>query len=142
MEEISALISELKRLKVFPTIVFVTAYNNFAIDAIKQSAFDYLVKPIDFDDLKNTILRFRTEKRCNPFEEKIDNLLSFIKQEKLSFKTKTGGIFINPQEIVYCQADGNYVDIFIDENRTLQKKDSNNESWFSLRTASGLLFKN
>ncbi len=42
-----------------PTFIFVTAYNQYAIKAIKNGAFDYLLKPIDIDELKNTLERYK-----------------------------------------------------------------------------------
>lgn len=45
-----------------PIIVFVTAYEQYAIKAIKNRAFDYLLKPLDIDELANTLLRFKNDK--------------------------------------------------------------------------------
>ena len=46
----------------FPTIVFVTAYEQYAIKAIRNRAFDYLLKPLDIDELSKTILRYENDK--------------------------------------------------------------------------------
>lgn len=53
------LVSEVKRTGFAPTFIFVTGYNQYAIKAIKAAAFDYLVKPVDLDELKEAIHRFR-----------------------------------------------------------------------------------
>ena len=46
----------------FPTIVFVTAYEQYAIKAIRNRAFDYLLKPLDIDELSKTIFRYENDK--------------------------------------------------------------------------------
>jgi DNA-binding LytR/AlgR family response regulator len=107
------LVRELKTLGLNPTIIFVTAYNHFAIEAIKHSAFDYLVKPVDIDDLKKSIERYKVERKSDTCLARIENLLQALQVEKLRFSTRTGYIFINPAEIIYCQAEGNYTDLYL-----------------------------
>ncbi|MCB0806074.1 MAG: response regulator transcription factor [Bacteroidales bacterium] len=102
------LVRELKTLQIFPAIIFVTAYDHFAIEAIRHSAFDFLIKPVDIDELQKAIARYRFEFRLNSMENKIDKLLSCISISKISFKTKTGKIYLATDKIVYCEADGNY----------------------------------
>lgn len=107
------LIRELKENNLSPAIIFVTAYNQFAIDAIKHSAFDYLVKPVDIDDLNQSIERFKNEQREDSSLDRIENLLQALQEEKLKFSTRTGFVFINPAEIIYCEADHNYTNLFL-----------------------------
>ncbi len=57
------LVEELKQRGLASTIIFVTAYNHYAIKAIRAEAFDYLVKPVDIDDLKEAIDRFIQKRR-------------------------------------------------------------------------------
>ena len=107
------LVKELKQLNLCPTIIFVTAYNHFAIDAIKHAAFDYIMKPVDIDDLQLCISRYQTEADENLFSNKIDDLLACLRKEKIKFKTREGLIFIDPEEIIFCEADGNYTNLFL-----------------------------
>lgn len=100
-----------------PTVIFVTAYNHFAIDAIKHAAFDYLLKPIDVDDLKKAIQRFRDDRLSVASLKRIENLLENLQDNKLRFATRTGYIFINPADVVYCQAEGNYTDLYLADGR-------------------------
>jgi DNA-binding LytR/AlgR family response regulator len=115
------LIRELREYNLNPTIIFITAYNQFAIEAIKHAAFDYLVKPVDIDDLKQSIERYKVERKSTVSLDRIENLLHALQEEKIKFSTRTGYIFINPAEIIYCQADGNYTDLFMtnDEKQTV-----------------------
>lgn len=107
------LVREIKDLELNPTIIFVTAYNQYAIEAIKHSAFDYLVKPVDIDDLTETIERYKVERKTAVGLDRIENLLQALQVEKLKFSTRSGYIFINPAEIIYCQAEGNYTDLYL-----------------------------
>ncbi|VAX21186.1 Two-component transcriptional response regulator, LuxR family [hydrothermal vent metagenome] len=55
-------IKELREQNINPTFIFVTGYNQYAIKAIRAAAFDYLLKPIDIDELKETIDRYRVDR--------------------------------------------------------------------------------
>src|SRR6476659_11054901 len=65
--------------KLFFDVVFCTAYDQFAIKAFKYSALNYLLKPVDPDDLKATISRIE-EKRSSPTREQFDLLIQTMKQ--------------------------------------------------------------
>ncbi|MFW5700215.1 MAG: LytR/AlgR family response regulator transcription factor [Cyclobacteriaceae bacterium] len=100
------------------TVVFFTAYYDFAIEAIKNSVFDYLLKPIDPEELANTIDRFRQSKKDEFSQEKNDALLNLMQlNAKLKFNIKSGSIFLHPNEIIYCEADGNYTILYIDSQK-------------------------
>lgn len=103
------LVKKLKSENIHLTIIFVTAYNKFAIQAIKHAAFDFLLKPIDRNELTEAIQRFKDEKQSKSIPEKLDRLLSKLEQpNKIRFNTRTGYLLIAPEEIVYCESDGNY----------------------------------
>ena len=106
------LVEELRQYNVSPTIVFVTAFNEYAIEAIKHSAFDYLVKPVDIDDLQETLSRYNAEKNQNELSNKIEDLLKCLNKEKIRFDTREGIIYMYPNDITYCKADGNYSYIY------------------------------
>ncbi|HEY5469448.1 MAG TPA: LytTR family DNA-binding domain-containing protein [Bacteroidales bacterium] len=90
-------------------IVFVTAYDQFAIKAIKNQAFDYLLKPVNRKELKDCIIKFIKIKQEESSIERVAKATEL--KEKLSrikVNTRTGTVFINPSSILYCKADGNY----------------------------------
>ncbi len=100
------ILNELSRQRYFDTlVVFTTAYDEFALKAFEYSAFDYLMKPIDPTRLQETITRYRT-RNLNLYAQRIDKLLSAVK--KVSFSTVSGVIFIDPGDVVFIQAEGNY----------------------------------
>ena len=94
-------------------VVFCTAYDQFAIRAFKYSALNYLLKPVDPEDLKETIRRIE-EKKSAPSKEQIELLFENIKQsikptaQRIALTTGDGLIFVPTRDILYCQAESNY----------------------------------
>ena len=107
------LVNELKNYDVFSTVIFVTAFDKYAIEAIKHAAFDYLVKPVDITDLQLCISRYKTEESHKHFTEKIENLLTNISKKNVKFNTREGFVFIDINEIIYCIAARNYTVIHL-----------------------------
>ncbi len=108
------LVADLKRLNIQTCVVFQTAFNHYAIQAIKTAAFDYLMKPIDPEELREVVAKYRTAKPHTHLAGKIDELLAHLNaHKKIRFNTRTGFIMIDPAEIVYCQADWSYTEIFL-----------------------------
>lgn len=103
-------ISEIQEKKLYPGIIFVTAFENFAIRAIRNAAFDYLLKPLKKEDLYKTLDRFKSfQKRKNQTDySELIEILSRSKTERIKLNTRTGYFFVDPEDIVYCEADGNY----------------------------------
>ncbi len=101
-----------------PGYIFVTAFDEFAIDAIRASAFDYLLKPVDPGELRDAINRFRSSWEEKILGEKIDHLLGSLGVDnKLKLNTRSGFLLIAPDDIVCCTADGNYTHILLASGR-------------------------
>jgi two-component system, LytTR family, response regulator len=98
------LIRRLRDYDLDPFIVMVTGYDQFAMDAIKAGAFDYLLKPVDPAELIKVISRYRQKQVKLHQPEPV---------KKIRFNTLGGFILIDPEEILYCQAEANYTDIFL-----------------------------
>lgn len=98
---------------IFFEIVFVTSFDEYAINAIKFSALDYLLKPVKLDDLEFCIKKATTniDYKINT-DEKIKSLLentnSNQSSKKLSVHTKNGVKLINADDILYAEASGRY----------------------------------
>jgi two-component system LytT family response regulator len=105
-------------------VIFTTAFNQYAIEAIRFSALDYLLKPIDADDLKASIQRF-IEKHTNEGEQQklIENLKYNLSADHADFKlavTTTKGTFFYPiSKIMRLEGDGNYTRLFFDNDKPL-----------------------
>ncbi|MBO9701930.1 MAG: response regulator transcription factor [Sporocytophaga sp.] len=102
-------------------IIFTTAHSEYAIKAIKFSALDYLLKPIDIDELQNAVSKIKSKKNDNALE-RIHLLLQNMKtgtpeKYNLAIPTQKGLIFIKVNEILYFQASGNYTEIFMTDGQ-------------------------
>lgn len=99
-------------------VVFCTAYDQFAIKAFKYSALDYLLKPVDPDDLKATVHRIRT-RRSLPTREQFELLMQHMRQPekptpaRIALTTGDGLIFVPTSDIVYCEAESNYTKVVL-----------------------------
>ncbi|MES2593070.1 MAG: LytTR family DNA-binding domain-containing protein [Bacteroidota bacterium] len=98
-------------------VIFVTAYNQFAIKAFKVNATDYLLKPINIIELINAINRI-SDRIAKPAisaiqEEKIKTALS----GKLTIPTATGSEYINIKDIIRIEADGSYSKVFSNDGK-------------------------
>jgi DNA-binding LytR/AlgR family response regulator len=93
-----------------PGIIFVTAFDNYAIQAIRNSVFDYILKPIRREEIIGAIKRFRQRiDRSQDYD--LSKLISALKGSEeviIKLNTRSGYILIHPREVVYCKADGNY----------------------------------
>lgn len=94
-------------------VIFTTAYNQFAIRAIKRSALDYLLKPISNLELAEAIRRFETKKEGSSAQKKLSLLLENLNVNdqnvsKIAFPTVEGFELIHSNQILYCRAESNY----------------------------------
>jgi two-component system LytT family response regulator len=96
-------------------IVFTTAFDQYAINAIKFSALDYLLKPIDQNELQNTLNRFETNvaKNFEPINTFKENLIQNKIFDKLAVLTQNEISFIDVNEILYLESDKNYSIIYL-----------------------------
>lgn len=102
-------------------VIFVTAYGQYALKAIEKAALDYLLKPIDMDDLARAIDRFKRIQKPTGFEQ-----LQAIKQaleeqnkpQKLVIPTKEGFDFVTQSDVLYAIADENYTNICLSNKRS------------------------
>ncbi len=104
-------------------IIFTTAYNHYSIDAIRISAFDYLVKPIGIEDLQQAVERL--SKTLNKqTKEKIDILKKSLsdnrnQDDKIAISTSEGIEFIPIKNIIHIESKSNYSKIYLTENKTI-----------------------
>ncbi len=101
-------------------VIFTTAYDHYAIRAIRFSAIDYLLKPIDVQELKAAVQRFIsnpiTKEELNPL---ISNLVTNLKSRhpqkpRLAIATSGGLTFLDIGEIIRCEADNNYTIFYLE----------------------------
>ena len=99
-------------------VIFVTAFDNYAIRAFKYSAVDYLLKPIDIDDLRSALERVMRRVQGKTFLDQMETLLYNVEtfqltQQKMAVPTLTGLVFIPIKDIMRFEAKGSYTTIFL-----------------------------
>ncbi len=105
-------------------IIFTTAYDHYAIKAIKFSAVDYLLKPIDLDELKTAIGKLKQKGDTGNASHTIDTLLSNLKNLKsdnpsITLATSDGLEFVPVKTIVRLEASGAYTTFFLNDARKI-----------------------
>lgn len=100
-------------------IIFTTAYDHYAVDAIRISAFDYLTKPIALKDLQKTVERLSQRTRSYT-KDKMETLRTSLaptksQEEKLAVPTGDGLEFIPIKNIIHIESSSNYSKIFLME---------------------------
>lgn len=109
-------------------VIFVTAHDQYAIKAIRFSALDYLLKPVDVDDLMQAVRRaeprLHQSNRTFQYQSLVHNSqFSHGNINRLAVPSADGIEFLDPNDIVYCQADGNYTTLYlINRNKRLISK--------------------
>lgn len=107
-------------------VIFTTAYDKYAIKAIRFSALDYLLKPVDMVELQNAINRHIVKKELHPQLQKklVGNLISNLQQKdastfKLALSTMEGVFFFEPAGIVRCEGENNYTRFYFPDRKPL-----------------------
>jgi two-component system, LytTR family, response regulator len=101
-------------------VIFITAYSEYAIKAIKFSAIDYLLKPIDIDELNVAVQRVIQKREGTSRRLQIlhDNLTAPTKEKlKIALPTVHGIIFTGLENILYCEASSNYTVLYTTDGK-------------------------
>lgn len=99
-------------------VIFTTAYDEFAVKAFKASAIDYLLKPIDKDDLLAAIKKAITKQKNKTYPDQMEILYDALNlknthKERIAVPTQEGLHFIKIKDILYCISDSNYTHIHL-----------------------------
>lgn len=105
-------------------LIFATASNSHAIRAFKYSACDYLLKPIDIEELRNAVLRVVKRKSEAPDMGNLNFLIQQLKRsddnfQKITLPTGNAYEIINLKDIIRCEADGSYTYFYLTDKRKL-----------------------
>lgn len=112
----------LKRLDEIPKVVFITAYDEFALQAFQVNALDYLLKPVDPERLKETIQKLQQPEE--EFSTSLNNLPGGKEKilsagDRIFIKDGEKCWFIDINEVRMFESDGNYVKVYFDRFRPL-----------------------
>jgi two-component system LytT family response regulator len=97
-------------------VIFVTAYNNYAIQAFKLSAIDYILKPVEIDDLIQSIKLFEAKGRSSNLAVLKDNL-KIGGAKRLALSTLNQIHFVDVGEIMFFKADGAYTKVYLADGK-------------------------
>lgn len=102
-------------------VIFTTAYDQYAVKAIRFSALDYLLKPIDITELQNAINRHVVQRMTGPAQ--VSNLLRNLGQPvnafRLTLSTAEGVFLFDPKDIVRVEASNNYSRFFFRDHPSI-----------------------
>src|SRR5690348_14400233 len=101
--------------------VFVTAFDAYAVEAFRLSAIDYLLKPVEADDIVRVVEKIKKNihKNDNSINNQLQNLQKILLQNNSTSESKIGIrmadkiVFLNTSEIIYCEAHGAYTNVHL-----------------------------
>lgn len=103
-------------------VIFTTAYNEYAIQAIRHSALDYLLKPVNKNELIRAVAKAQTARRPAA-SEKIARLLESIEKDKplerIALPTVDGMIILELDDILYCEGENNYSRFYLFDGKAV-----------------------
>jgi two-component system, LytTR family, response regulator len=100
-------------------IIFVTAYDQYGIQAVKFSAIDYLLKPINIDDLKQAVQKAAMKSTQKRHNAQLENLIQLVQQKqqkqfhRIALQSTKETRFVEPDKIVRCESSNNYTTFFL-----------------------------
>ena len=109
-------------------VIFTTAHNEYAVKAFKFSAIDYLLKPVDIDELVNAVQKVGEKIDEDATKERYQLIVENLKDQKSRFNkialpTTDGLIFVQVSNIIRCESEDNYTHFFLaDGERILVSK--------------------
>lgn len=101
------------------SVIFTTAYNQYAVKAFRYSAVDYILKPINIDELLAAVKKVVNPTNKKVMQSSLDHFMDshtnqgVSKNNKLALPTQEGLVFVDINDILRCEADGKYTHCFI-----------------------------
>lgn len=115
-------------LKSFDTVsfevIFITAYDQYGIQAIKFSALDYLLKPVDVEELKQAIDKAKQRISLKQQNSNINNLIAYLQKPqqespRIALPTLSQTHYVKVNEILHCEASDNYTQFFLENGEKI-----------------------
>jgi two-component system, LytTR family, response regulator len=104
-------------------VIFITAYNNYAIKAFKYNAIDYLLKPIDTVELQKAVNKVQQRLNESSGNSNLVELLKFMKvndkPQKIGISVHDGVVFVNTDDIMKVEAKGSYCILHLTNNKSI-----------------------
>ena len=116
-----SVLNEINELELSTKVIFITAHNNYLLDALKKNAFDYLMKPIKTQDLEDVIERYsiiQAKKRSIPQTDDKQQIAIKQNNNKIVIKNAQQTLIFESKHIAYIKADGSYTTINLFNKKT------------------------
>lgn len=104
--------------------IFITAYEEYAIKAFRVAALDYLTKPVDYRQLRDSIDKLNNKRKIELKEQRIELLIKNIANKPLEFSKivlpdYNGFTLVDVSDILYCKADGSYTEVYLIDGKVI-----------------------
>lgn len=111
------LLNNIKDLSIL--VIFITAFDHYAVEAFRQNAIDYLLKPIDVDQLLEAVQKANTYKKnaTNSTHEIIQKFPQLFNSNKIKLPTMNGFELLDVDQIIFVKSNGNYTHVFSKQNK-------------------------
>ncbi|MEP7169872.1 MAG: LytTR family DNA-binding domain-containing protein [Bacteroidota bacterium] len=105
-------------------VIFTTAFDKYAVRAIKASALDFILKPVGKEDLSLALERFKQKKSKNDSQQQMETLFENIRHlkdplKKIMLPSQNGFEYVNVKDIIRLQADSNYTTFYFTDKRKI-----------------------
>jgi len=106
-------------------VIFVTAFEKFAIEALRFSALDYLLKPISIKELQDAVAKAVQKIAQHDKNRNLENLVAYLMQQnerenhRIALSTQKETRFVKPQEIIRCESSNNYTTVYLTDGSKL-----------------------
>ncbi|GAB3891789.1 LytTR family DNA-binding domain-containing protein [Larkinella knui] len=106
-------------------VIFVTAYDQYAIQAMRFAAVDYLLKPVNIGELQTAVDRALKQRRLKIQNQQLDNLMDLLtagsakEEQRIALATTKETRFVKISEIIRCQSSNNYTTFYLTDGETL-----------------------
>jgi two-component system LytT family response regulator len=106
-------------------VIFVTAYDQYAIQAMRFAAVDYLLKPVDITELQLAVTRAIQQRQLKVQNRQVENLLQLLQErqnneeQRITLSTSKEKRFVKTNQIVRCESSNNYTTFFLDDGEEL-----------------------
>lgn len=126
-------------------VVFVSAYKEYAVQSIKNEVYDFLLKPVDREELKQVVEKYRRMNERDLPRRLIEILENIKEESKIRINSRHSYILVDPSEIVFCQTEDGYTVIYLSTGKeevasaTLSQIEEMVEHWNFYRLSRSIL---
>ena len=108
-------------------VIFVTAFDTYAVEAFRLSVIDYLLKPLEGEDVMRAIQKIKNDinKNENPINTQLRQLERLLSQNSIISESRIGIgmsdkiVFVNIPDILYCEATGSYTNVYLNNGKKM-----------------------